>query len=106
MGETERSTMPVHGTITGVAVVTIPLDHYSELLNCRRLVAEHNLRRQVVVGATSRAERDPEVAAFLAENFIGHTIDRLHDSCRERFGADRTPSRSSIQRFRNRLRSA
>lgn len=93
-----------HATIAGVAVVTIPLDHYADLLDCRRIVAENNLRRGVILGAFGRVDRDPEVAVFLAENMAGRTLRELYTLVRDRFGTERAPSRSSIQRYRDRLR--
>lgn len=44
------------------------------------------------------ADRDPEVAAWVAASHAETTIDGLHAACLARFGASRTPSRSSLHR--------
>lgn len=94
---------PVRRAIEGVELVTIPLDHYAELLSCRRLVAENNLRLRAPPGAPGRVDRDPEVATFLIENFAGRSLRDVYSLCVEQFGPERAPSRSSIQRFRDRV---
>lgn len=94
---------PVRRTIEGVELVTIPLDHYAELLACRRLVAENNLRQGAPPGAAGRIDRDPEVATFLVETFAGRSLHDVYALCVERFGTERSPSRLSIQRFRERV---
>jgi hypothetical protein len=48
-------------------------------------------------------ERDAEVAAFLKEILPTRVYSAAIEECRARFGADRTPSRSSIQRFAARM---
>lgn len=96
--------VPLRATIAGVDVVTIPLDHYAELLVCRRLVAENDLRSRPAWGAAGRIDRDPELATFLIENLPGRSLKAVYSLTVERFGAGRAPSRSSIQRFRERLR--
>lgn len=96
---------PLRATIADVDVVTIPLAHYAELLQARRLVAENDLRRRPTMGGTGRIDRDPEVATFLIENLPGRSLKELCALALARFGPSRAPSRSSIQRFRDRLRS-
>jgi hypothetical protein len=51
----------------------------------------------------SRYERDAEVAEFLREILPTREYLEAMEECRARFGADRTPSRSSIQRFAARM---
>lgn len=48
-------------------------------------------------------ERDAEVAAFLREILPTREYKQAMEECCARFGADRTPSRSAIQRFAARM---
>lgn len=56
--------------------------------------------------SASPIARDAEVAAFLGERFGSAPLDDLLTACADRFGADRTPSRSAAHRFWVRLRAA
>lgn len=97
---------PVRSTIAGVELVTIPVSHYAELLDCqRRLAALRVSEERFCTDPRSRVDRDPEVAAFLAECFGRVLLKDTYTECRERFGADRTPGRTTIQRYWKRLRS-
>lgn len=100
----ERDPEPQRTTIAGIDLVTIPLAHYAELLEARRLVAENDFRRRAPLAGSGRIERDPEVATFLIENFPGRSLKEVCALTLARFGPYRAPPRSTIQRFRARLR--
>ena len=92
-------------TIAGGEVVTIPLAHYPELLDCQRRLAAGSIDRpRLTADMRSRVDRDPEVATFLAENLGRMLLKDATAACLKRFGADRAPSRSSIDRYWRRLR--
>jgi hypothetical protein len=90
---------------TPVELVTIPATLYAELLDCQRKLAELGVRQRAFEKASkSPIERDTEVAVFLAERFGRTTVKNILADCRERFGADRTPSHSAADRYWHRLR--
>jgi hypothetical protein len=92
-------------TSTPVELVTIPATLYAELLDCQRKLAEMAVQgRAFKTASKSRIERDPEVAVFLAEHLGRVIIKDIHAECLAQFGADRTPSRSAIFRYWDRLR--
>lgn len=95
---------PAVVTISGVEVVTIPLAHYAELLDCqRRLAAARITPERFRADARSRIDRDPEVATFLAECLGRVLLKDAYASCVERFGGDRSPSRATIARYWDKL---
>lgn len=87
------------------ATVTISAAEYAELLAYRKRL-EAFLPDDLCPLRASAIERDQEVAGFLAGRFGQTTIDILLRECRERFGHERTPSRSAAYRYRDRLRAA
>lgn len=99
---------PISATIAGVKVVTIPLADYAKLLDDRRRLAETGAGSRARAGLKpnrSPIERDPEVAAFLAERFERIDVSAALRQCHDRFGGARTPSRTSAFRYRDRLRA-
>jgi hypothetical protein len=96
---------PISCEIEGVPVVTIPAAEYAELLRCRQSAAAFAVRQtRLIAASSSPIDRDQELAAFLAEGLQTMIIRELHAACLAKFGAARTPSRSAIHRFWNRLR--
>ncbi|MCY1644394.1 hypothetical protein [Methylorubrum sp. SL192] len=104
MSETEP-VESAHRTVAGVELVTIPLNHYAELLDCQRRLVEVSAsapvppRRPLTVDTRSRLFDDPEVAAFLIEIAGTMRLTDARSACVDRFGAERAPSRSTINRF-------
>ncbi|WP_139812537.1 hypothetical protein [Ensifer aridi] len=87
-------------TIAGVQVVTIPLEHYAELLDCKRMLSERAISHdQLLSPRRSRIERNPEVAVYLAQNFGLLPMGELLRKCRRRFGTPRTPSIAAAYRY-------
>ena len=81
-------------------MVTIPLVHEAELLDCQRRLAVADIpAARYAADPRSRVERDPEVAAFLAECLGMQLRKDIHALCLKRFGADRTHGKSTIQRY-------
>lgn len=92
-------------TATLEETVTIPASEYADLVECRREFAALRARVSRVYGASkSPIERDAEVAAFIAEAIGRLTAEEVRASCLARFGPERTPSRSAVTRFWQRLR--
>ncbi|WP_430913142.1 hypothetical protein [Methylobacterium sp. sgz302541] len=90
--------------IFGVEVVTIPTTLYAELLDCKRRLAVLDVTpARLLANPRCRIDHDPAVAAFLAECLGQRLLKDTHTLCRERFGADRTPGKSTIQRYWARL---
>ncbi len=102
--------LPVFATLDDVAVVIIPAAEYRELVALRLRVPLAEVRakaraRHEPRGGLSTIERDQEVAIFLRDGFRGGvTVEQHRAACLARFGPDRTPSVSRIQRFRLALR--
>lgn len=101
----EQPSWPLAATIAGVEVVTIPLRDYAALLGKERRLDGLRLTREQLHGnPRQRIHRDPEVAAFLRECLGSMLLKDAHTACRVRFGAERTPGRSTIQRYWDMLR--
>lgn len=98
--------LPLVATISGVPVVTIPLDDYRALLMCHDRLAA--VRRQAVpFAASSRSpiETDPVISTFFIERFGTMRMEKIVDECRRSFGKKRTPSRTAAYAYWKRLRA-
>ena len=104
----EAPSFPIAATIAGVEVVTIPLADYRDLLSARRRLDEMGLRRiRFECPRPGVIDRDPELAVFVTERLqTMRRLDDLHAAAVARFGRERTPSRSAIHRYWQRLRAA
>lgn len=101
-GEPLRADFPMRATVFGVACVVIPVTEYDRL--ARAVSAIRAGLIDPLQKSRSRIENDAEVAEFLVAN-LGHLhLYEAVEECRKRFGDERTPSRSAIDRFRKRLR--
>lgn len=97
---------PLVATISGVPVVTIPLDDYRALLMCHDRLAA--VRRQAIpFGASSRSpiETDSVISTFFIERFGTMRMEKIVDECRRSFGKKRTPSRTAAYAYWKRLRA-
>lgn len=93
--------------IGGVSVVTIPVcDHENLLTKSRQFDIQQVRLKQRAVPGRSLIERNPEIAAFLAESFGIIAVEEILKICRQRFGAVLTPSRSAAYRYWDRLRKS
>lgn len=103
---------PIRHTISGVELVTIPLWHYAELLECQRgekvsssgRLAYRAHPALAVLDPRSRLFGDPEVSIFLYETLGRMKLADAFIACRERFGADRSPSKATIGRYWQQIR--
>lgn len=96
---------PIAATIAGVPVVTIPTTDYAALLDCRRRLAEAAARKRAFnEPSKSPIDRDPEVAAYLADRFGVEPVEVIRAGCLSQFGPKRTPSKSAVYRYWARLR--
>ncbi|MFG1402338.1 hypothetical protein [Xanthobacter sediminis] len=94
-------------SVEGLPVVTIPADHYAELLECQRTCAALGARAaRFAVRSRSPIENDPGVAAFLRERFGKASLVTILAECLGHFGGRRTPSRAAAHRYWQRLRTA
>lgn len=97
--------MPEHRKVADIEVVTIPLSEYADLLRCRVELAKQNVHLQRLERpGRSPIEQDPEVAVFIAERLGQITIKQIRSACERTFGIARTPARSSVHRYWQRLR--
>ena len=102
---TEAVERPEVVTISGVEVVTIPLAHYAALLDCqRRMLTGAITPQRLNADLRCRIDRDPEVASFLADCLGRMLLKEAVAACRDRFGPERSPPQSTIQRYWARLR--
>lgn len=101
-----QESFPITAKVSGVAVVTIPLAEYSELLWYRSQLKKVKGGKLIQRREThSRIDLDPEVADFIRERVKAKAYNQtIADECRARFGKDRAPSKSAIHRFRVRER--
>lgn len=94
-------------TFAGVKFITVPLAHYLGLVAVgggAKAEAGPVSMAQLAARAGSPIYLDPEVADFLYAE-IGHmTLEQAREACAARFGANRTPSRSAINRYWQRVR--
>lgn len=95
---------PIYATIAGVAVVTIPLADYSSLLDAEARLTRFENAKRYPVSPRSPIEVDSEVKAFFMERLGKVDMMGILSECRQRFGAKRTPSRTSAYAFWKRLR--
>lgn len=95
---------PVHATIAGVAVVTIPLADYADLLDRKERLAKLGKGEHYSLPPRSPIEADADVKAFFMERLGKANVYDLLRDCRARFGTARTPSKSATYRFWQRLR--
>ena len=106
----EGQGMPAFATLDGQPIAILPLDAYRQLVAAAvQSIAPAKADKPAVEPqlGLSTIERDPEVAEFIRSRFRGGvTVDQIRDACRNKFGEDRTPSRSRVQRFREALRQA
>lgn len=85
--------------------VTIPAARYTELLECERQLSRFTARAMAFEHRSrSPIERDLEVSAYIAGRIGLATIATIREECSALFGAARTPSRSAISRFIERVR--
>lgn len=57
-------------------------------------------------GRTTRIALDADLRDFIEDRLGCVTLDELTDACRERYGQDRAPSWSAIQRYAKRRRKS
>ena len=96
---------PIFSAIGSVQTATISLIEYGELLKCRKQVEDIQERaKKNAVPPRSPIETDAEVAAFFMERFGRVPMDTILREAQKRFGAARTPSRTSAYAYWKRLR--
>lgn len=104
-GSGVKNAFPISAVIHGVEVVTIPLSDYATLLDYQRRFAERSIsHNQFEQPSLSHIERNPEVALFLIHRLGLEPVKNIMRKCRRKFGAARTPSRSAVYRYREKLR--
>lgn len=102
MDEGEMSQL---ATIGGVAVVTIPLSDYADLLDCKRQIASAFWKGMLDEhGQAGLFTRDPEVAVFIASRFGLMTAGEIVSEVARIFGEERTPLCETVRRFWMRMR--
>jgi len=95
---------PIHATIAGVAVVTIPLSD-SDLIEKRSRLEKLGKTERYPVPPRSPIEVDAEVKAFLMERLGKVDVMDIISECKQHFGSKRTPSRTAAYAFWKRLRN-
>ena len=95
---------PVHATIAGVAVVTIPLADYTDLIDKKVKLVKIGKAERYPVPPRSPIEVDAEVKAFFMKRLGKAKVFDLLRECQGTFGKARTPSRTAAYAFWKRLR--
>ncbi len=95
-----RATFPMRATVLGVDVIAIPVGDYYRLAKPpgRDASRERSLR-------LSRLDKDAEVRQFFLDRIGTEDVDHIRRDAITRFGADRVPSRTTINRFVVRTRT-
>lgn len=102
---TGKSALPLGAaTVSGVAVVTIPLAEYEDLLKVCRLHGEAEATASVPLFRRPWWENDPDVADFVRSILGTMPVQDMPAAVAGRFSLDRTPSKSAIFRYMNVLR--
>lgn len=86
-----RPRFPIHVTAFGIPSVLISEADYEEMLQ-RSVTFERS-------GRLSQLDKDPEVRAFILDRRGTDDMDRIREAAIERFGAERVPSRSAVNRM-------
>lgn len=73
--------------------------------SCHRLMTAKEWRRRHLPGPLSKVLIDADVRDFVLRGLKTMTFGALEIACRDRFGRDRAPSRSSLHRFWKRLQA-
>lgn len=105
-GATPPPAFPLVATISGVPVVTIPLDDYRALLMSRDRLAL--IRAPAIpfdLPSRSPIETDPVISTFFMERFGRMRMEVIVHECRRAYGKDRTPSRTAAYAYWKRLRA-
>ena len=106
----DATDLPIAVKAGGLDLVVLTAAEYRSLVASRAeravTLPKAILRsRAVIKPRPSTVERDPEVASFLREHQKrGGTVRFAHSACAERFGLDRTPSPSRINRLFHKIR--
>lgn len=96
--------------IKGVDFIQVPLAHYLDLKrqseggHAPSIEVAPVSPAQLAARAGSPIYLDHEVADFLYVEAGRLTIEQARTACRERFGVERTPSKSAIHRYWQRVR--
>lgn len=100
MAKTKRkSALPLGAACVGeVAVVTIPLAEYEDLLKLRQLYGAAAGSKTLPPPMRSPIERDRQLCAFLDERLGKMYIYEIAAEAKQRFG-DKAPSKSAIHRY-------
>jgi hypothetical protein len=102
---TGKGALPLGAATVGdVAMVTIPLAEYEELLTARRRCGEPQATASVPLFRRPWWEIDKEVADFVRSTFGKMPLGNMPAAVADRFSLERTPSKSGIFRYMNVLR--
>ena len=104
MDERHSIEFPVHATIAGVAVVTIPISEYADLLEKKARLVRLDKADRYAVPSRSPIEKDKTVRDFFMERLGKVAMVQIISDCKEHFGKARTPSKSAAYAFWKRLR--
>ena len=107
---------PLRGSLCGIDIVIIPSSEYVRLGGSETLSYDHHPVDASIAklvdkirpfgGWKSDIDKDREVALFVADAALSMSLSQAQSACIDRFGVERSPSRSGIARYWRRLRSA
>lgn len=90
--------LPRHLTFSEMASACLDRFGVERTWSRSKIIRYWDVARPVHKGRASRVDMDEEVKGFLEDLFGRLTLNELTAACRERFGKERSPSRSSIHR--------
>lgn len=93
---------PRHMTYTEMAAACLARFGEERAWPRPKIVRYWQLRHPTIKGKPARLDHDADVRDFIEDRAGRITLDEMVAACRDRFGADRTPSRSGIHRFLHR----
>ena len=101
---TEEQRSPALSTVDGVEFVTVPRTFFRELVQRKGPGAGKGSgvgisTERLNATMRRRVDHDEEVRAFITECLGRMTAPQAVTACQERFGAERTPSKSAVDRF-------
>lgn len=98
---TEETRSPAVTVVDGVEFVTVPRTYFRDLVRQGGQAGNDAGISPERLHATMRrrVDQDEEVRAFITECLGRVTAVQAVTACRERFGAERTPSKSAVDRF-------
>lgn len=92
--------------VAGYDHVLVPFALYVQLMHERKELAERKAHSDIILGRSGKGvlDRNPEVAFFFMQSIGTCPVESLIKKSKRKFGLARTPSRSAVYRYWERVR--